>query len=125
MNNKFISKYKLSILLFFFSLFHVNAQEWLPWSSWQESKIGEELEYRQRLKYTTCDTYALQIEWKNHLPQEIELKFEVRDHRNIKEIKVVEIPVGETVSLYGGTGFKSNKIKIRVLELKFLAKNDN
>ena len=82
--------------------------------------MGEELTYRKRVKYTTSDTYALQLEWKNDSNSDLKIKFEVRDKKNNKEIKILEIPAGITKALFAGTSFKTRKIRIRILEIKFI-----
>ncbi len=101
-----------------------NNQEWFPWSSWVQA-FGNELIYRHRVKYTTSDTYAVQVEWKNKSESDVKIKFEVSDERNIKEVNSIEIPSGSTKILYTGTSFKSRKIKVRLLGIDFLPKPDD
>ena len=110
--------------IFLLILFHEyrNPQEWLPWSSW-EKVIGYELIYRQRIKYTTSDTYAVQVEWENQSRSDVHIEFEVRDKRNIKELKKIKVPSGTTKVLIGGTSFKSDEIRIKSLNIDFLSKD--
>ncbi|WP_026932574.1 hypothetical protein [Christiangramia echinicola] len=113
----------ISILIFIIS-FSAYSQEWLPWSSWEKA-MGEELIYRKRVKYTTRDTYAVQLEWKNDSNSDLKIKFEVRDKKNNKQIKVLKIPAGSTKAMFAGTSFKNMEIRIRLLNIGFLTKPDN
>ena len=110
--------------IFLLILCHENRdpQEWLPWSSWEKIR-EDELTYRQRIKYTTSDTYAVQVEWKNQSRSDVHIEFELRDKRNIKELKKIKVPSGNTKVLIGGTSFKSDEIRIRSLNIDFLSKD--
>ena len=111
-----IQKKYLLLFFIFTAGTNVYSQEWQVWSDWKKSSPEEELSYRQRIKYTTSDTYAVQIEWKNKSEFDIKLEFEVQDRRNIKEIKILTIPAMATKAIYAGTSFKSNWIKVHILK---------
>ena len=101
------------------------SQEWQSWSNWKNSSFEKSLTYRQRIKYTTSDTYAVQLEWRNQTIYDIHLKIEVSDRMNIKEKKAIKVP-GETVMpIYGGTSFKAHHIEIRILDYSMRKPENN